>query len=198
VLAEDIPPDCLASFNVKQQKLSANISWILALGTSAPMSCAAGELLRERLFVAGSSMLTEKDLSGGPAIAQQKARAAYDDMEKKIQQLPGEDTAGTLFSALGYLYMKYQLASCILTAEEGGGTCWMAAGKFVAATSKFFQKLYKNETEPLRKQELLTELHDFKPLIANMQLGGADQAGARSRWIRTQTALCRAIQQQCL
>jgi hypothetical protein len=196
-LAQGVPNDCLASFSVKDQKLSSNLNWILATGANATMSCAAGELLRERLFIEGASKLSETDLSGTPASAQQKALAAFDDMEKRIQQLPGADAPGTLFSAGAYLFSKYQFASCILTSEAEGGTCWISAAKFLASTSKFFQKLYKNESDSLRKQELLTNLQNLRPAIVSVQPGQADSKSARIRWINTQTQLCRAIQMQC-
>jgi hypothetical protein len=197
-LAEEIPGDCLASFKVKPEKVLVTLDWTLGSGANAAMTCSAGELLREKLFVEGSHMLKQSDLSGTPTDQQKKAAAAYDDMEKKIQALPGEDTPGTLFSALSYLYTKYQLASCILTIEAQGGTCWLAVAKFLGATSKFFQKLSKNESDTLRKQDLLTELKDLKPTISKIQSGKADAAGSRDRWVRTQTQLCRAIQKQCL
>jgi hypothetical protein len=197
-LADDIPNSCLASFNVKDQQLSANFNWILGANTNASMSCAAAELLREKLFVEGDSMLTEGDLNGSAANAQQDALTAYNEMENKIQQLPGDDTAGTLFAATGYLYSKYQWASCLLTVEAEGGTCWTATASFLAGTSKFFQKIYQNQANSLRKQELLTQLQQLKPTIVSVHPGHSDPGGARSRWIRTQTQLCRAVQQNCL
>ena len=197
-LADDIPNDCLASFNVKNQKLTADVNWILGTGTNASMSCAAAELLREKLFVEGDLMLGDGDLNGSPADAQQNALAAYQDMQNKIQQLPGDDTAGTLFAAGGYLYSKYQWAMCLLTVDAGGGSCWAATAAFLAGTSKFFQKIYQQQTDLLRKQELLTQLQKLKPAIASVSPGQSDPGGARNRWVRTQTQLCRAIQQQCL
>ena len=98
-LADEIPGNCLASFRVKPDKVLVAIDWQLATGTNAAMSCAAGELLREKLFVEGSYMLKQSDLSGTPADAQSKALAAYEDLQKKVKDLPGEDTPGTLFSA---------------------------------------------------------------------------------------------------
>lgn len=197
-LADEIPGDCLASFRVKPEKVLVTIDWKLATGANTAMSCATGELLRERLFVEGSYMLKQSDLSGTPADAQSKALAAYEDLQKKVKDLPGEDTPGTLFSAGSYLYTKYQLAACILTVEEGGGTCWIAVGKFLVATQKFFQKISQNESDKLKKQELLTDLNNLKPVVAALRGGPADPGGARNRWVRTQTQLCRAIQQQCL
>jgi hypothetical protein len=197
-LADEIPGNCLASFKVKSEKVLVAIEWQLATNTKAAMSCATGELLRERLFVEGNFMLKQGDLSGTPAEAQGKALAAYDSLQKKVKDLPGEDTPGTLFSAGGYLFTKYQLATCILTAEEAGGTCWIAVVKFLAATGKFFQKVSQNESNNLKKQELLTDLNNLKPVIDALHGGPGDPNGARNRWVRTQTQLCRAIQQQCL
>lgn len=197
--ADDIPGDCLASFNVKDAKLSASLNWTLGSNATGSMSCAAGELLREKLFVEGEYMLTEDDLTGAtPADANQQAIAAYDDMVRKIQQLPGDNTAGSLFAAGSYLYSKFQWASCILTSELDGGTCWMATAKFIGATSSFFLKIYQNQTASLRKQDLLTQLQQLRPAIGSVTPGQADVGGARSRWVRTQTLMCRAIQQQCL
>lgn len=198
-LADDIPGDCLASFNVKNKMVSTDLNWILGSNTAASMSCAAGELLREKLFVEGESMLTENDLTGStPADAKQQAIAAYDDMVQKIQQLPGDNTAGSIFAAGSYLFSKYQWASCILTSELDGGTCWMATAKFVGGISTFFVTVYKNQTASLQKQDLLTQLQKLRPAISSVTPGQSDPGGARSRWVRTQTQLCRAIQQQCL
>jgi hypothetical protein len=197
-LADDIPGDCLASFNVKDAMVSADLNWILGSNTSGSMSCAAGELLREKLFVEGQTMLTEGDLDSSPADAQQQAMVAYDDMVQKIQQLPGNNTAGSLFAAGSYLYSKYQWASCILTSELDGGTCWMATAKFIATTSTFFSTIYKGQTASLKKQDLLTQLQKLRPAISSVTPGQSDPGGARSRWVQTQTQLCRAIQKQCL
>jgi hypothetical protein len=198
-LADDIPGDCLASFNVRPENVVVNISWNLPTGASAVMSCGAAELLREQLFVEGSSMLTENDLSGAsPTGTQSQAITAFRDMQNQIQQLPGDDVPGTLFAAGGYSVAKYLLASCILTVEEAGGTCWAAAGSFLAATSRFFVRIFQNQSNTLRKQELLTDLANLQPTITGLQAGQADPNGARSRWVATQTQLCRAIQQQCL
>jgi hypothetical protein len=197
-LADDIPGDCLASFNVKDGMVSADLNWTLGSNTSGSMSCAAGELLREKLFVDGESMLTEGDLSGSPSDAQQQAIAAYDDMVQKIQQLPGDDTAGTIFAAGAYLVAKYKWASCILTAELEGGTCWAATASFIGGTTKFFLKISQNQTDSLRKQDLLTQLQKLRPAISSPTPGKSDPGGARSRWVQSQTLMCRAIQQQCL
>jgi hypothetical protein len=195
--ADEIPGDCLRSISVREDAIPATIDWILATGANAKMSCGAAELMRQRLFVEGSYLLKESDLSGTPAEAQRKALAAFDDLQKKIRELPGEDVPGTLFSAGGYLVAKYQLAMCILTAAEAGGTCWIAAGTFFYKTGSFFLKLYKNESSKLKKQELLADLNDLRPVIAGLRGGPSDPNGVRNRWVRTQTQLCRAIQQGC-
>jgi hypothetical protein len=196
--ADEIPGDCLASFNVKNAALSNNINWTLGSNTTGSMSCAAAELLREKLFVEGEYMLTDGDISGSAAGTNQQAIAAYDDMVQKIQQLPGDNTAGTLFAAGSYLYAKYKWASCILTAEADGGTCWALTASFIGATSGFFQKIYANQTNSLRKQDLLTQLQKLRPAVDSSKAGQTDPGGARTRWVRTQTLMCRAIQQQCL
>lgn len=196
-LADEIPNDCLASFIVKPEKVLVTIDWKLGTGVNTAMTCAAGELLREKMFVEGSYTLKQSDLSGTPAAIQSKALAVYDDLQKKVKDLPGEDTPASVFAAGSYLYTKYQLAACILTVEEAGGTCWMAAAKFFVATGKFFQKISKNESDKLKKQELMTDLNNLKPAIAALTGGPGDPSGARNRWVRTQTQLCRAIQQHC-
>src|SRR4051812_24575565 len=96
-LADDVPPDCLQNFKVKEASVPATIEWILATGASAKMSCGAAELLRERLFVEGMYLLKPSDLNGAPAEAQRKALDAFDALEKKIKDLPGDDVPGTLF-----------------------------------------------------------------------------------------------------
>ena len=53
-------------------------------------------------------------------------------------------------------------------------------------------------TNKLKKQELLSALRDIKPALNSAKPGPADQAGARARWVQTQTNLCRAIQRDCL
>ena len=112
VLADDIPGDCLASLNVKNQML--NVNWILGTGTNASMSCAAGELLRERLFVQGDSMLTEGDLNGSTADKQQDALTAYEDMENKIQQLPGSTLRGHSSQREGTFFQSFSGLSVFL------------------------------------------------------------------------------------
>jgi hypothetical protein len=188
----------MASFNVEPEKVTTDIAWTLATGRSAAMSCGAGELLRQKLFIEGDKVLREGDLTGSPAEPQQKALAAYNDLEKQVQNLPGEDVNGTLFAAGGYLLSKYLIASCLLTAEGAGGTCWAAAISFVTKTFGFFQKVYQDDKNKLKKQEILSTLRDIKPALNAAKPGPADQAGARTRWVQTQTNLCRAIQKECL
>lgn len=197
-LADDVPSDCLASFKVKDQKLSADVNWLLATGSNASMSCAAAELLREKLFIDGNSKLSEADLSGSPDDAQQKALAAYDTLQAKIENLSGDDVPGSLFAALGYLIPKYELAECILTVAAEGGTCWKTFASFVLGISGFGYTIYQNQSNSLQKQEVLAALQKLKPPISSLRPGQADLSGARSRWIRTQTQLCRAVQQGCL
>jgi hypothetical protein len=188
----------MASFNVKREKVTTDIAWTLATGRSAAMSCGAGELLRQKLFIEGDKVLSEGDLTGSPGQAQQKAISAYGDLEKQIQGLPGEDVNGTLFAAGGYLVSKYLLASCLLTAEAAGGTCWAAAISFVTKTFGFFQKVYQDDKNKLKKQELLSALRSIKPALDAAKPGPVDLAGARFRWVQTQTNLCRAVQRDCL
>ena len=195
--AQGVPPDCMASFKVKNEKITIDISWMIAAGKSAALSCSVAEMLREKLFIEGDKVLKESELTGIPATAQQRAVTALNDLEAKIQQLPGDDVPGTLFSAGGYLVSKYMLASCLLTVEAGGGACWGAAAAFIGATARFFQKVYGDENNKLAKQELLSEIKKIKPALTSLNAGQADQAGARARWIQTQTNLCRAIQRDC-
>lgn len=196
--AQDIPPDCMASFAVRSESVTVDISWTLAAGRSAALSCGAAELLREQLFVEGNNVLNESDLVGSPADAKQKAATALNNLESKIKSLPGEDVSGTMFAAGGYVVSKYLLASCILTAESAGGTCWAAAGAFIGATYRFFQKVYTGGNNVIARQELLSEVTKVKSALASVTPGQADQAGARKRWVETQTNLCRAIQRDCL
>lgn len=196
--AQDIPPDCLASFNVDPDKVTADLGWVLATGQSTVLACASGELLREKLFVEGDATLGESDLGGTPAEAQSKAVEAFDTLHQRIQELPGDDAPGTLFAAFGYLVAKYKLASCILTAEEAGGTCWVQAAAFITGTYKFFHKVSADAGNQLNKQELLQALDKLKPEITHGGGGDPDLAGARLRWVTLQTNLCRAIQQDCL
>jgi hypothetical protein len=196
--AQGVPFDCMASFKVKNEKITTDISWTLATGRSAALSCSVAEMLREKLFIEGDKVLKDSELTGTPAIAQQRAVNALNDLEGRIKQLPGDDVPGTLFSAGGYLVSKYLLASCLLTVEAGGGACWGAAASFIGATTRFFQKLHSNENNKLAKQELLSEIQKIKPALTSFNAGQADQAGARARWIQTQTNLCRAIQRDCL
>ncbi|MBB4293299.1 hypothetical protein GGE16_005386 [Rhizobium leguminosarum] len=196
--AQDVPPDCMVSFNVQSEKVSTDISWLFATGSTASLSCGAAELLRERLFVEGDKIVKGSDLVGNPATAQQRAVTALNDLQNQVQQLPGDDVPGTLFSAGGYLVAKYLLVSCLLTVETAGGTCWAAAGKFVAATYGFFQKVYVNQSNTLTKQELLSKIENIRPALNSAGSGQADEAGARIRWVETQTNLCRSIQKDCL
>ena len=198
VYAQNVPGDCMASFRVKQEKVTIGIAWTLGAGRSAALSCGAGELLRERHFVEGDKILSEGDLKGSPQEAKQKAMSAYNDLEEQIQNLPGEDVNGTLFAAGGYLVSKYLLASCLLTAEGVGGTCWAAAASFVAKTFRVFQKVYQDDKNKVKKQELLATLRDVKPALDAVKPGRGDQASARARWVQTQTNLCRAVQRDCL
>lgn len=196
--AQGIPPDCMTSFKVKSEKVTVDLSWTLATGKSTALSCGAAEVLRENLFIEGDKTLKESELTGTPATAQQRAVAALNDLESKVQQLPGEDVPGALFSAGGYLASKYLLASCLLTVEAAGGTCWGAAATFIGATYRFFQKIHTNERNTIAKQDLISEIKKIKPVLTAVKPGQADQAGARTRWIQTQTNLCRAIQRDCL
>ncbi|CAJ0849367.1 hypothetical protein AMST5_00115 [freshwater sediment metagenome] len=193
--ADDIPGDCMVSFKVDATKFSTDINWATATGSSATISCAAGELLRENLFVQGDSRLSEADLKGTASAAQQKAIDAYKDMQAKIEKLPGDDVSGATFKALLYLVAKYQLASCILTVEAEGGTCWSFAAKFLGSSGAFALKVYQNQSNVVSKNDLLNTLKGLKPPTT---AGSTDSANARLRWVRTQTALCRAIQQDCL
>lgn len=196
--AQDVPPDCMASFNVRGEKVSTDISWLLATGNTAILTCGAAELLREKLFVEGDKVIKSGDLVGQPLAAQQKAITALNDLQKQIQQLPGDDVPGTVFSAGGYLVAKHLLASCLLTAEAAGGTCWLAAAKFLGATYGFFQKISSNQNNALKKQELLSTVERIRPALNSIGSGQADVAGARRRWVETQTNLCRAIKRDCL
>lgn len=188
----------MASFEVSREKVTTDIAWTLVTGRSAAMSCGAGELLRQRLFIEGDKVLNEGDLTGSPGEAHQKAISAYNDLEKQIQNLPGEDVNGTLFAAGAYLTSKYLLASCLLTAESAGGTCWGAVVTFVAKTFEFFQKVYQDDKNKLKKQELLLTLREIKPALNAAKPGPLDRSGVRSRFVQTQTNLCRAIQRDCL
>lgn len=196
--AQGIPPDCMASFKVKSEKLTVDLSWTMATSKSAALSCGAAEILRENLFIEGDKTLKESELTGTPATAQQRAVTALNDLESKVQQLPGDDVPGALFAAGGYLVSKYLLASCLLTVEAAGGTCWGAAATFIGATARFFQRIHTNEKNSIAKQDLISEIKKFKPVLTALKPGQADQAGARARWIQTQTNLCRAIQRDCL
>lgn len=196
--AQDVPPDCMASFDIKADKVSIDISWILATGNGSTLSCGAAEFLRERLFIEGDKRLGESELAGSPEAAQTKAIAALSDLETKVQQLPGESVPGVLFTAGGYLVAKYILTSCLLTIEAAGGTCWGAAATFIGATYRFFQKVYTDENNTLAKQDLLSKIQSTKLILNSVNPGEAEKAGARVRWVETQTNLCRAIQRDCL
>lgn len=196
--AQDVPPNCMVSFKVKETKFSVNISWALATGKSAAISCAAGEQLRERLFIAGDRILKDGDLTGTPAAAQQQALAEFERLERRVQQLPEKDVSGNIFAASGYLISKYELASCLLTLESAGGTCWLAVIEFLSGTYGFFQQIYADQNATLQKQEIIESLKRIKPALTAVRPGQADQAGARARFVETQTNLCRAIQKDCL
>jgi hypothetical protein len=194
-IGDDVPPSCLASFKVNPNKVSVDISWALARGPTAVMSCGAGELLRERLFVEGSDVLKESDLNNSASAAQQSANEAFRKMRMQIQNLPGDNVPGTLFASLLYLTTKYQLASCLLTAENGGGACWAYLARFIGSTSSFATRIYQNLSNSVRKQELMDTLTQLQPTVG---AGSSDTANARSRWVRTQTALCEAVKRDCL
>ena len=196
--AQGIPADCMASFNVKGQNVTVDISWTLAAGKSAALSCGAAEALRTNLFIQGDKTLNEGDFIGTPATAQHRAVTALNDLESNVQHFPGKDVPGALFSAGGYLVSKYLLASCLLTVEAAGGTCWGAAATFIGATYRFFQKIYTDEKNTIAKQDLISEIKKIKLALTAVKPGQADQAGTRARWIQTQTNLCRAIQRDCL
>jgi hypothetical protein len=196
--SDEIPADCLASFAVADSQLDTNLDWILATGANATMSCTAAELLREGLFVEGPNMLTEGDLDTTPTEAQQKALAAFKTLQDKAAQMPDPSPLKSLLPAGAYLVTKYQLAMCILTVEAEGGSCWIAAGKHVAGMWKFFGGLYKDQQATINKQQFVNALQNLKPVLSGLQPGQADPGGARDRWVRTQTQLCRAIKQGCL
>lgn len=196
--AQEIPGDCMASFNVKPNKASTNITWTLATGQSAEISCGAAAVLRENLFIAGDKRLTTADLSTSPEAAHRRALEAYAALEAALAQLPGTEVSGQLFAGQSFVIYKYLLASCLLTLEAGGGTCWLAAIKFAFGTYKFLQVIAENRNAQLNKQQLIARLRELKPNVTNVTLGPADPSGARARWVQMQIGMCRAIQKDCL
>ena len=175
--AEDIPPSCLMSFNVKNKSF---------VTSNATMSCVLMEQRRGEMF----SAINKLDASGildGPSVAQQIAtvNAGLLKAENDV------NWTGWSLSLSGNFLSTVGLASC---AAPTPGCVVAVVGKIISAAA-----IVDTATDEAAKRkasmQLRAELDALQKKIANAKPA---MGPTRSQLVKDSIQLCEAVRQQCL
>ena len=89
-LADDLPADCMQSFNVNPSKFVTHYGWLPGgQGVATPLTCTDAELLREKLYVpSGDDAIGDSDVqsaitNGNPLAA---AKQSLQDLRSSVVQ----------------------------------------------------------------------------------------------------------------
>jgi hypothetical protein len=176
-LAEDIPPSCLMSFNVKNKSFVAG---------NSTMSCVLMEQRRGEMFAA----INKLDSSGtldGPAVAQQIASANA----KLLKAENDINWTGWGLSLSGNFLATVGLASCVAPTP---GCVFAVVGKIISAAA-IVDTAADEAAKRKASAQVRAELDALQKKAANAKPA---MSPTRSQLVKDSIQLCEAVRQQCL
>lgn len=175
--ADDIPPSCLMSFNVKNKSFVAN---------NATMSCVLMEQRRGEMFTA----INKLDAAGaidGPALAKEIA-AITANLAKAEKDLNwtgwGLSLSGNALSTLG-------LASCAIP----NANCAMAVVGKIMSFAAIIDTAADDAAKRKTSAQARADLDNLQQKVANIKPA---MGPTRGQLVKESIQLCEAVRQQCL
>jgi hypothetical protein len=206
--AEDLPADCLKSFQVQPDKVVIHYGWLPG-GSSfiTPMYCLEAESLRERLFLPDAT----------DAIGNADIDAALSDQDplasvlKQLQDSKAGFIAQNTPSALRiwldtqlWAIAKTQVLYSCLTIETGvgAGLCALGVIPLIVSSYDLYYKLQQGSGSDSDTQDVLAKfdrsINQVQQLIASGDYHRTQASVAQSLLRDAQVGLCREIQQSCI
>ena len=200
----DLPPQCMASFNVMQDRSITYFGWLPGgAGSGINLNCSAAEVLRQQLFMGQG--VTPEELAAAISVPD-PLRVQRDLLARRVAELQSVTTLDQL-KTLGQLLMveaaKYQAAYVCLTAETPPGL-FACAGVMVAIAKQAYT-LWRVTGEGgigTARAGAVAELNQQIALLDRAIAAGRPRRlsieEARALLLQAQTGLCTEVRRSCL
>lgn len=177
-VAADIPPDCLASFDVKDNTFSSENSTV---------SCQALETRRADLFNR-INLLPVQETVSGEDLAAELAK-----LEQTLREMEEDSNwTGWAIALSGNTLATIGLGACLETAGAG---CAAAAIVKILSIADIIHNASDSAQQKAASAQVRAEIQAIRAKLGGKQASGAQ---LRARLVTEFTGLCETVQAQCL
>lgn len=203
--AQNLPGECMASFNIKPDKFIVYYGWLPGgSGIASAMTCKRAEAMRERLFRPdGAAAFSEADIRTALSYDSPASRAKQS-LQQKMDELRNNRPSDLRlwFDTQMIAISKTQILIGCLAMETGAGAglCALGALQFLVAAYDLWDKLPGGPADQERNA-LITAMQEA---ARQLDKAVADRTGknnlnkAKELLHNAQVGLCVEIRKSCL